>query len=257
MITSALQGGLGNQMFQIAAAAAIAWRNDDAPVFDLDNHYLPLQGRKASNYVNNIFRNVDFKENLDIKSVYREPHHHYSKILYYENLCIIGYFQSEKYFSDYGDKIKELFSLPKKDNDYLSEKYGKTLSLKTTSIHIRRGDYLQFSNIHPSCGQEYYSKAMKNIPDTEKFIIFSDDPQWCKENFRGERFLVVEGEEDYIDMHLMSRCDNNIIANSSFSWWAAWLNNNPQKNIIAPAKWFGDDGPQDEQDMLPENWTRI
>jgi hypothetical protein len=257
MITCVLQGGLGNQMFQIAAASALAWRNDDVAVFDLGNHYLPLQGRKALNYMDNIFRSVEFSDSVHPSHIYRESHHHYEPIPYRKDTTLFGYFQSEKYFADYSKKIKDLFSPDDETNKYITDKYGEVLSGEVVSIHIRRGDYLKFKNVHPTCTKEYYMEAMSTLPENTNYMIFSDDPEWCLKNFNVKHFKVVEGEKDYVDMYLMSMCKNNIIANSSFSWWAAWLNKNDNKIVIAPKIWFGPDGPKDDYDLLPEKWTTM
>ena len=257
MITTQLQGGLGNQMFQIAAASALALRNDDVAIFDLENHHLPLQGRKAFNYTENIFRSVNFDSSLPVAIIYKEPNHHYEELPYRENMMLFGYFQSEKYFADYSEEIKELFSPSEETKQYINDKYGELLSGEVASIHIRRGDYLKFKNIHPTCTKEYYTQAMSELPEDTKYMIFSDDPDWCLENFDMKHFKVVENEKDYIDMHLMSMCKNNIIANSSFSWWAAWLNKNNDKIVIAPKVWFGPDAPGSDRDLLPNSWMRI
>tara|TARA_Y100000296_G_C5144388_1_gene242889 strand:+ start:269 stop:1030 length:762 start_codon:yes stop_codon:yes gene_type:complete len=252
-----LQGGLGNQMFQIAATSALAWRNNDDAIFDLSKHYLPLQGRKAFNYTNNIFRSVEFSESVHPSHIYKEPHHHYEAIPYRKDVTLFGYFQSEKHFSDYSEEVKELFSPSEATKQYINEKYGELLSGEVASIHVRRGDYLKFKNIHPTCTEEYYTQAMATLPENTNYMIFSDDPEWCLKNFSMKHFKVVEGEEDYVDMYLMSMCKNNIIANSSFSWWAAWLNKNDDKIVIAPKVWFGPDGPKGDHDLLPNNWMRI
>jgi len=110
---------------------------------------------------------------------------------------------------------------------------------ETVSLHIRRGDYLRTQDHHPVCSLDYYMDALSKFRDKEyKFIVFSDDVDWCRNNFN-EDFIFTEGNTDYEDMWLMSLCDHNIIANSSFSWWGAWLNDNPNKRVIAPKKWFG------------------
>ena len=102
---------------------------------------------------------------------------------------------------------------------------------------------------------EYYSQAMKHFPDTN-FIVFSDDIQWCKENFKGEEFTFIE-EDDYIELYLMSMCRHNIIANSSFSWWGSYLNQNEDKIVIAPSKWFGTDGRLKTENIYGEGWIVI
>tara|TARA_R110000824_G_scaffold101327_2_gene240696 strand:+ start:8542 stop:9324 length:783 start_codon:yes stop_codon:yes gene_type:complete len=258
MLSTQLQGGLGNQMFQIAAAYGVALRNNVIPQFNFENHYLPLQGRKAKNYIDSVFRNIKINNALhSFENTYREESHHFSEIEYKEDLYLIGYFQSERYFSDCKEEIRELFAPSDEISSYLQDKYDDILNKISTSIHIRRGDYLKFSNIHPQCTQEYYIKAISLVAPTEVYVVFSDDPEWCKSNFAGSKFYVVDNEEDYIDMYLMSKCNNNIIANSSFSWWGAWLNTNQSKKVITPSRWFGNDGPQDTQDIIPDDWIKV
>ena len=257
MITCKLQGGLGNQMFQIAAITSLAWKNNDIAKFDLNSHYLPSQGRKAHNYIDNIFRNVEFNDNIEIDSVYNEGGHQYVDMPYVKNSRFIGYFQSEKYFEDHVLKIKDLFSIDENTKNYIFEKYNDILKKKPTSIHIRRGDYLKFKDVHPVCKKEYYIEAMKRLPSDTEYLIFSDDPDWCLKSFAMKKFTVIRGEADFVDLFLMSLCQNNIIANSSFSWWAAWLNINEGKKIFAPKAWFGAAGPQYTDDIIPNSWIRL
>ena len=95
-------------------------------------------------------------------------------------------------------------------------------------------------------------------PDTEIFVVFSDDIKWCKENFIGNNFYFVENEKDYIEMYLMSSCNNNIISNSSFSWWSAWINENENKKIIGPKNWFGPSLSNiSDRDIIPLEWIKI
>ena len=244
-------------MFQIAAAVSLAKENNSKAVFNLESHHLPLQGRKVNNYVDNIFRKVEFSPSIETQFIYKEPKHSYNKIPFKENMAIVGYFQSEKYFLQSEGLIRDMFSPSVDTFEYIKKKYGNILKSNPTSIHIRRGDYLKFQNIHPSCTKEYYQNAISALDSGETFLVFSDDPEWCRENFNQKRFVIVENELDYIDMFLMAECKNNIIANSSFSWWAAWLNSNKNKRIIAPSVWFGSDGPQDQQDLIPDSWERV
>ena len=115
---------------------------------------------------------------------------------------------------------------------------------------------MNLPNHHPACNLGYYKEAIK-LMDVNKFIVFSDDMSWCKENFVGDEFIFMENNSDYIDLWLMSLCDNNIIANSSFSWWGAWLNQNPNKKVIAPKKWFGPAINHNTKDLIPESWIII
>lgn len=257
MITAYLQGGLGNQMFQISAAVALALENDDQAVFDASKHYLPLQGRRCENYADNIFRNVKFANIQNIENIYNEPSLSYSKIPYKNNLQIRGYFQSEKYFVNHEKEIRNLLAPSLEIEKYIDSKYGHDLSKSNiASIHIRRGDYLKFSDTHPPCTKEYYAACFRELPSDTTYLVFSDDPVWCEGNFKSDRFKVISGEEDYIDLYLMSKCQNNIIANSSFSWWAAWLNDSKGKKVFAPKRWFGPTGSADTGDIVPEVWER-
>ena len=191
MISCKLQGGLGNQMFQIAASAALAMRNNDKFCYDLEDHYLPFQGEKADNYVDNIFRKIVFSSDIDKSNIYKESKYSYSKIAYSNNLFLVGYFQSEKYFSDKEKEIRHLFSIDSHTRNFIKEMYGRLLTKRTTSIHIRRKDYLKFKDIHPVCKKEYYLEAIKYLPEAEKYLIFSDDIEWCRENFRDRCFEII------------------------------------------------------------------
>jgi hypothetical protein len=257
MISSYFQGGLGNQMFQIAAAVSLAEDNGDSTVFNMAYHDLPKQGRKCHNYLNSILRNVNFSSHYNPSSVYNEPHYHYNEIPYSPNLCLVGYFQSEKYFSHNDKLIRELFSIDDDSEDLIQTKYGDILNKNPISVHIRRGDYLSSAGAHPTCTREYYNAAFELFPDGSNYLFFSDDISWCKENFAGDNYHFSEGNEDFIDLYLMSKCSHNIIANSSFSWWAAWLNNNPNKRVISPRNWFGGNMNHNTKDVRPSSWEII
>jgi len=257
MVTAQLMGGLGNMMFQIAAAYSVARENNDVALFDFDKHYLPLQGQSVRKYENNIFRNVKNSKIERISTVHQEENFRYSNIPYQKDMALYGYYQSEKYFLKYKEKILSLFESSEDTKNYINEKYGNILKTPDlTSIHVRRGDYIKFSQIHPLCTPEYYSQASRIVSPSASFMIFSDDIEWCKNNLDIQNTFFVEEEKDYIDLYLMSMCKNNIIANSSFSWWSAWLNTNPAKIIIAPKIWFGPGAPHDIADLLP-GWKKI
>ena len=248
MISCFLQGGLGNQMFQIASTIGFALDNHDTACFNLNECNTILQGNPSSYYKENIFKKICHSEEKNFNIVYNEPKFSYSEIQYYPNLYLIGYFQSEKYFSNHKNYIQNIFELPinlvKKPIDNL------------TSVHIRRGDYVRLNDYHSLCDIEYYKKSIDLI-DGGNFIFFSDDMDWVKNNFIGNNFFYSEYNNEILDLSLMSICDNNIIANSSFSWWGAYLNKNENKKVIAPSKWFGPKGPTDTQDIIPENWIKI
>lgn len=172
-----------------------------------------------------------------------------------------GFWQSEKYFIDIKDEIIKNFTLKNKDI------WAKNLELLDTikavdsvSLHVRRGDYLTcwFAWI---CEKEYYTRAMEIIKlklNNPRYFIFSEDMQWCKDNLEvSDNDIFVDWnkwDNSYLDMIMMSKCKHNIIANSTFSWWWAYLNSNPKKLIIAPKKWHNN---LDYKDIIPENWIRI
>jgi len=135
----------------------------------------------------------------------------------------------------------------------LENKYGNVSNY--TSLHVRRTDYVQKAGFHPPCSMEYYEKALSIIEGN--VLVFSDDLDWCKETFLGDRFTFISGNRDYQDLFLMSMCKNNIIANSSFSWWGAWLNTNLNKKVIAPKKWFGPHLKESSDDIYPNTWEVI
>ena len=177
-----------------------------------------------------------------------------------------GYWQSENYFSQINNDIIKDFTFPNPIN-FLNMELEKEISnSNSVGLHIRRGDYLSVKkniNFHGVCSIEYYHAAIKLMlsrnPDA-KFFVFSDDHQWIYDELLPHypAMIVVKNNHDannYIDMKLMSLCKHNIIANSSFSWWAAWLNANPNKIIIAPIKWFANE--MNSNDLIPKSWIRI
>lgn len=254
MIGCKLQGGLGNQMFQIAAATALALRNNDIVGFNLNACYTPLQGNPSFFYKTNIFRNIPDIENYNFKYLYTEPKHSYNKIQYREDLCLQGYFQSEKYFYDYKHEIIKLFSLPEEIINVVKNEFDFDSNI--TAVHIRRGDYVNKQNFHPVCDADYYMQAVDVVKDG-KLLFISDDIEWVKSSFQGSRVLYSPFSEEILDFALITLCKNVIIANSTFSWWGAYLNSNQNKKIIAPKKWFGPSGPADSQDIIPQEWIQI
>lgn len=253
MITSNLVGGLGNYMFQMSAAYSLGLDNGVSCIFD--NQTSVTVHKHLDSYKDNILRNLIYGK-PSIKNSYTEPFFHYQEIPFTLNLRLNGYYQSEKYFKHNRDGILDLFSINTPNEKYINKKYGDVLKGKTCSIHVRRGDYLGLPNHHPSCSLSYYNEAISQM-DVDNFLVFSDDIEWCKENFVGDEFIFVEGNTDYIDMWLMSLCDNNITANSSFSWWGAWLNQNTDKKVVAPKRWFGSAINHNTKDLIPESWITI
>ena len=246
MITCKLQGGLGNQMFQIAATYSLALDNNDDCCFDFNKGFFVQQ--LPTTYLDNLFRKLKYGT-LPNMNIYSEKDFSYNTIPYSNNICLDGYFQSEKYFNHNRKQILDLFNL---DTDIKLPVSGETVSL-----HIRRGDYINMPDFHPVCSLDYYQEALSKFNDKEyTFIIFSDDIEWCKQNF-DDNFIISDGKTDYEDMWLMSLCTHNIISNSTFSWWSAWLNKNDNKKVIAPKKWFGSAISHNTMDLYPKGWDVI
>jgi hypothetical protein len=234
-------GWLGNQMFQYACVKALSLREGVECSFP----------EKEPN-LHNIF-NLNCLNTFNVPSdnrivMYHEPSFEYREIPSNipKNLILKGYFQSEKYFKDFENEIREEFTF-KNQSTY-------KVPSGSCSIHVRRGDYLKLQSHHPLCDMDYYSKAMSVIK-ADNYLIFSDDPSWCFDNFKGDQYTVISGNSPAEDMQLMSECDNNIIANSSFSWWGAWLNSKLEKKVIAPKKWFGSGSPHSAKDICCEGWN--
>ena len=258
MITTFLQGGLGNQMFQISAAWALSKELSTDCGFDLSQTHILTQGNKASKYKDTLFRNLkDTRFDYNKLLTYREPSFNYSKLPLWDNILLIGSFQSSKYFEKFKDNLNEIFYL---DNDKINEttNFIKTVSnnLPVCSIHVRRGDYLKSPSFHPTCTIEYYKKGMEII-GCEKYIVVSDDINWCKEIFVGDEFIFSPYTDELDDLYLIMNCNYHIIANSSFSWWGAYLCKNTEKKIVAPSIWFGPNGPKNTEDIYEKEWIKI
>ena len=247
MIGVNLVGGLGNYLFQISAAYSFALDNNDDLVVDEKRSIKVHNG--ISNYKNNIFRNLNFGQPI-LDKVYSEPFFHYKEIPYQPSMQLSGYFQSEKYFVKNREKILELFSIDEYNQEIIDRKYNHINFTNSCSLHVRRGDYLKYSGIHPTCDLKYYQNSIDNI-DSENILIFSDDLNWCKENlnFKNKNMIFIDGNPDYLDLWLMSLCENNICANSTFSWWGSWLNKNENKKVILPKKWFGESLQHNTKDL--------
>tara|TARA_R110000822_G_scaffold162284_2_gene302677 strand:+ start:2311 stop:3072 length:762 start_codon:yes stop_codon:yes gene_type:complete len=253
VVTTYLQGGLGNYMFQIAAAHALSLDVGTTTLFnelEATKIHQPL-----SFYKDNIFKNVNFtNENLEL-TTHQEVGFEYSKLPLSNNILLSGYFQSEKYFKHRRKETLELFSPTTEQLTYISEKYGGLEN--TCSIHVRRGDYVNQPRNHPLCSEKYYQDAISKMPKDTVFLVFSDDIPFCKQMFNGKSFIFIENELDYIDMYIMSLCTNNIIANSTFSWWGAWLNKAENKVIISPSVWFGLSKQLNTTDIIPKEWLKL
>jgi hypothetical protein len=198
--------------------------------------------------IHHVYQEIDFKFNPQVLSI--NP-----------NTDLYGYFQTEKYFKKYREEILEIFTFKEKyleaaKNFFLEISHqidGKDI----VSLHVRRGDYTLYPDHHPVCSLEYYQSAISQFnQDNSVFLIFSDDIDWCKENFKGS-FIFSDSNNPYTDLAIMSMCDHHIIANSSFSWWGAWLNRSQDKKVIAPSRWFGRSLSNDTSDIYCENWIKL
>lgn len=220
-------GRLGNQMFQIASTIGIAKMTNTVSCFP-EWEYEDFFKKKLQRIL--VAPQVHGEEG---KSDYRDMRPAINPNI---NININGYFQSHLYFDHCRDEIFSQFNLKEKYYKYIFEKYPDIK--QKNSIHVRRGDYLHLSDFHPIQSMDYYNNAMDYINDTEEYYVFSDDLDWCRENFKNSKFKFINEEDDIIELFIMSLSKNNIIANSSFSWWAAYLNKNTHKKIVAPKKWF-------------------
>ena len=145
--------------------------------------------------------------------------------------------------------------------DYIESRYGRVLSGPVVSVHVRRGDRgdaLDGPDARPVLDAAYYERAVRHFGKGFRFLVFGDDPEWCRRHFTGPDTTVVSGEPDYVDLFLMSRCRHHIIANSTFSWWGAWLNPRDDKVVVAPERWFGPaKSHYSTRDLLPQSWVRL
>lgn len=279
MITARLHGRLGNQMFQYAAARALAVHLQTnvaldsreaekrgegvlTRVFDLPlspaEVLPPLKQKNPLRYA--LWRGLGLAPRFQ-----REQGLGYNPgfAKWGDGTYLHGYWQSEKYFAESADLIRQDFAFPTFSNSQNAEMAARITEDTAISLHVRRGDYVALA-AHVLCDQAYYEAALARVLEglegTPTVYVFSDDPDWAKTNLPLPCNKVVVDfngpETDFEDMRLMSLCQHNIIGNSSFSWWAAWLNANPQKRVAGPANWFGD--PKlNNPDILPADWLRI
>ena len=253
-----LMGGLGNCLFQLAAAYSVSLR--DSKTFVCKKLVSHGSHKSIENYTDNIFRKINFGDINSNHQIYKEPFFHYSQIPSSNNNIVLnGYFQSEKYFLNYRKEILDLFEINDDLKSKLTEKYKSLLTKKTCSIHVRRGDYVRLNEYHTVQTLDYYINSVKLIGEDYEYLIFSDDIEWCKKNFDFiEKKHFIEGDNDYENLYLMSMCNHNIIANSSFSWWGSWMNQDETKKVIAPKNWFGIKNKHlSTKDIYPENWIII
>ena len=263
MISARLNGGLGNQMFQIATAYVLALNNNDTCAFDF-NVFPMGQGNGAASYRNSIYKKLnDIPYMRHISNLYKETDYCYKPIPYSKDMLLIGSFSGEKYIGNRRREILDLF-LDRDIVSNLKKGFGAILN-NSVSLHVRRGDYLDIPDVYLQLDRSYYNKALRIIKSktqVDNVLVFSDDIKWCKENLNIPNVYYSECMLDYGDMYLMSLCSHNIMANSSFSWWGSYLNRNPRKIVVAPEKWFVTEGvslgrPNDAEHLFCTNWIKI
>lgn len=267
MVIVRIVGGLGNQMFQYSYAKALQQKGFEVLLdlskfktyklhggYQLDKFNIDLD---SANYFSTLLSKLQLKKNKKEKS-----------LLFDENLLSLsgneyvkGYFQTERYFKNIKDILLDQFKL-KKNLSKSTINYSKEIKKHNTScsIHIRRGDYIsdkKANSVHGTCNLDYYQKAIELILLKFKkthFFIFSDDISWTKENLKLENATYIQHKTiPHEDLLLMSLCHHNITANSSFSWWGAWLNKNAAKTVISPKQWF----VEKANEVACENWIQL
>ena len=244
-------GRLGNQMFQIAAMLSAAVKNGSVMSA---NWYCGYTKKDMRQFFKNAYSLCS--DSIKPNFTYNEPVFSYSELPKNKSMNLHGYFQSEKYFKDIEDLIRFYFEPTDSVVVKLKSKYGNIFE-NSCAVHVRRGDFVG-NKTHQVCDQDYYNRAielMKSKTQVDNFLIFSDDIVWCKANFPSD-YHFIDGNLDVEDLFLLSFCTNQIISNSSFSWWGAWLNKNPNKIIIAPKRWFAD-GKLDDKDIYTKDMIKI
>jgi len=259
-------GRLANQMFQYASLKGIA-RNIGADIC-IPNHTIAVDDGIGNKLRTELFDSFDLNVNVGLLNnghapVVKERFHEFDEELFTlcpDHVSLQGYFQTEKYFKHIEQEIREDFTFKQEILKPCNEMISTVDN--PVALHVRRTDYLTNSENHFNLPLEYYAAALKHFDADRNVIVFSDDPKWCQEQelFSDDRFMVSENTDNRVDLCLMSLCDDFIIANSSFSWWAACLSNNENKKVIAPVQWFGKTGYTKDlntKDLIPDEWTRI
>ncbi len=261
MVYTTLTDRIGNNLFQIAAGASLAHNNNTNYVACISNFRVP-EGISLAEYLEqyreNILRSVEFMNGIPEDSVeYIQPGFEYSVIEYFPKIRLSGYYQSEKFFNK--EYVRNLFSIDPKSKSYIESRYGFLFEDEIISINVRRGDYLSRPLRQPICEMPYFRRAIDYFGREKRYLIISDDIDWCKRKFKGSNFFFIDDEPPVIDLYLQTYCTHNIISNSTFSWWGAWLNPNPNKIVIAPKKWFGVQMTKyfNTKDLIPDEWVRL
>ncbi|MFK8060651.1 MAG: alpha-1,2-fucosyltransferase [Polaribacter sp.] len=267
MIIVRILGGLGNQMFQYAYAKSLSLKGYDVQLdiskfktytlhggYQLDKFKIDL---KIANPFSVFLGKIGLKKSIKEKSLVFDSKFKSLK----GNEYVKGYFQTEKYFKEIRTVLLSEFIINKKLSEDCILISEQILTAKNScSLHIRRGDYIsdeKANKVHGTCDLDYYKRGIEHINKTYNnvtFFVFSDDVLWTKNNLPVENAVYVDIKSiPHEDMYLMSLCSHNITANSSFSWWGAWLNKNENKTVIAPKKWFVDK----ENEVACQNWILL
>ncbi|MDP3332699.1 MAG: alpha-1,2-fucosyltransferase [Methylococcaceae bacterium] len=292
MIISHILGGIGNQMFQYAAGRALSLVNNQQFLVDLSdfsNYRLhhgfeltrvfnlnaeaasiaavnEMLGWRANRWAKRVLRRPQFVYLRGRKFIV-EPHFNYwpDFVNLQDNCYLYGYWQSEKYFKQFESTIRHDFTFREPLTGHNAELAIEMKNSQSVSLHVRRGDYVsnpKNSSLLEVCSLDYYHKAISYIAERIEhpvFYIFSDDIEWVRQNLpMGFPYVYVDNNrlaDSYKDMQLMGLCRHHIIANSSFSWWGAWLNANPEKLVIAPKNWFSNGN--NDCDLIPDEWVRL
>jgi len=272
MIYCILKGGFGNLLFQFATSYGFAReRNTDFSFPNFDSQIRLLNDdvrfnpslKHAEEYID-IFEGFPFKKEAPSSEINNNVIYfpfEYSSFIPNDGAIFDGYFQSEKYFSKYREEIIEMLQPRGIVKDKLEKEIEK-LPAKYNAVHVRRGDYMKNPNFHTNIPFSYYHNAIKEIDSDLPWVVFSDSIEICKQEFDPSAFIFSENVRDYLEMYLMSRSENIVISNSSFSWWAAWIGEKNIKNIVSPdpSFWFGSDPNArgiNTCDLVPNRWRKL
>jgi len=264
MVYTYLSGRIGNNLFQIATGAALAYRNStnftgcikDTWCGDPDNCYLE---EYLKQFETNLLRKTELVKGTPVDAVIYNQVTGVEQIPYFDNICLHGLWQSENYFKKERDYIRQLFSIDEETEKFIKTKYSRLFEEEIISIVVRRGDYCKQPQFHPTCSMRYYNSAVNYFGKDRRFLIISDDIEWCKTKFKGDNYFFSDHDSPVVDLYLQTYCSHNIISNSSFAWWGAWLNPNTEKKVIAPKNnWCGYFYKEFcRPDMLPEEWILL
>ena len=291
MIICRFHGGLGNQMFQYAAGRALALRHNtslvaDARLFRTYKTHDYLIDRFRTAMTDSTDTNLDGirlppeSQNAISRAIWELQNR--SRLNYFlerglqyhpefqsleDDTYLRGYFQCERYFHHIAAQLREELTRPEPVDDLNRQHCDEISSRLSVSLHLRRGNYVsdpKANKVHGTCPLEYYAEAANHIAESVEglptFFVFSDSPEWVQENLKlpyEMRFVTHNSIDDpSMDLMLMSSCQHHVIANSSFSWWGAWLNPSPKKIVVACRQWFAD-ASKNDRDIVPESWVRL